>query len=421
MTADHARSETGHEAERLPPLDGIRGLAVLAVMISHFYGLQRFKDLLWTDRIYGSLADGGWIGVDLFFVLSGFLITGILYDSKGGPGYFRSFYMRRVLRIFPLYYGFLFLVFVVAPMVLASPPADLQWLQDHQWWYWLYIPNFLGAKFTDHIPGYTGHLWSLAIEEQFYICWPLVVFLCSRKTLLRLCSGVIIVSLLLRIGFRLTDVPRDWVYIVTPARLDGLACGALVTLLIRSESGRALVARWAKPVALVCGALVAGLWMYYGRISWWNNPTGTFGLSLIALAFGGLVGMAVTRPSTNWLPNALSHPVLVFFGKYSYAMYVFQNPVMFFFEETAFHPAKTFPTLAGSQLPGSFIQLAAGIGITTVLALASWHLYEKHFLKLKRLFPYGRKTHAETRRLSEAEAQALALPEPAASDPARQP
>jgi peptidoglycan/LPS O-acetylase OafA/YrhL len=421
MTPSRSRSPAGHVEERLPPLDGIRGLAVLAVMISHFHGLQKFKDLMWTDRIYGSIVDGGWIGVDLFFVLSGFLITGILYDSKGGTRYFRSFYMRRVLRIFPLYYGFLFVVFVVAPLLVA-PRSDLQWLLDHQWWYWLYIPNFLAAAFTDHIPAYTGHLWSLAIEEQFYICWPLVVFLCSRRTLIRLCVGVIVVSLLLRIGFRLEGAPRDWVYIVTPARLDGLASGALVTLLIRSADGRVLVAKWAKPVALVCGALVAGIWINYGRLSWWNNPTGTVGLSLIALTFAGLVGMAVTRRPSDWLPSALSHPALVFFGKYSYAMYVFQNPVMFFFEETGFRPAQTFSKVAGSQLPGSLIQLAAGIAVTTVLALASWHLYEKHFLKLKRLFPYDRgRLDAGKRKLMEAEAQALALPEPAAQDPAQRP
>lgn len=330
--------------------------------------------------------------------------------------------MRRVLRIFPLYYGFLFVVFVVAPLLVQPRPNDLQWLIDHQWWYWLYIPNFLGATFTNHVPPYTGHLWSLAIEEQFYICWPLVVFLCSRRTLLRVCAGVIALSLLLRIGFRLTDVPRDWVYIVTPARLDGLASGAMVTLLIRSPSGRALVARWAKPVALVCGALVAGLWIYYGKMTWWNNGTGTIGLSLIAFTFAGVVGLAVTRPAGTWLPNALSHPALVFFGKYSYAMYVFQNPVMFLFEETGFHPAATLPPLVGSHLPGSLVQLAAGIGLTTALALASWHLYEKHFLKLKRLFPYGRgRLERESQRLAEAEAQALALPEPAGRDPTPRP
>jgi peptidoglycan/LPS O-acetylase OafA/YrhL len=167
---------------------------------------------------------------------------------------------------------------------------------------------------------------------------------------------------------------------------------------------------------------VAGLWIHYGRLSWWNNPTATIGLSFIALAFAGLVGLAVTRPAGTWLPSALSHPVLVFFGKYSYAMYVFQNPVMFLFEETGFHPATTVPPLAGSQLPGSLLQLAAGIGLTTVVALASWHLYEKHFLKLKRLFPYGRgRPERESRRLAEAEAQALALPEPASSDSAPRP
>jgi len=407
------------DSERLPPLDGIRGLAVLGVMISHFYGMSRHWDLLWTDRIYVAITDAGWIGVDLFFVLSGFLITGILYDSKGGEGYFRSFYIRRVLRIFPLYYGFLLVVFVVAPLIVRPRPDDLQWLFDHQWWYWLYLPNFLSAVYPGHIPAYTGHLWSLAIEEQFYICWPLIVFLCSRRALLRVCVGVIVMSLLLRIGFRLTDVARDWVYIITPARLDGLASGAVVSVLVRSASGRDWLARWAKPIVLVSSCLVAGLGIYYGKLTWWNHGTGTIGLSLLAWAFAGIIALAVIRPAGTWLPDMLSHPVLVFFGKYSYAMYVLQNPVMFFFEETGFRPGTTFPTLGESHLPGSLVQLAAGIGVTTLLALASWHLYEKHFLKLKRLFPYGRRSARESQLLREAEAQALALPEPVPPEAAR--
>jgi peptidoglycan/LPS O-acetylase OafA/YrhL len=262
----------------------------------------------------------------------------------------------------------------------------------------------------------------LAIEEQFYICWPLIVFLCSRRALLRVCIGVIVMSLLLRIGLRLTDVARDWVYIVTPARLDGLASGALVALLVRSASGSDWLARWAKPIALASSCLVVGLATYFGKLTWWNNATGTIGLSLLAWAFAGIIALAVIRPAGTWLPDLLSHPALVFFGKYSYAMYVFQNPVMFFFEETGFLPGKTLPPLGGSHLAGSLVQLAAGIGLTTVVALASWHLYEKHFLKLKRLFPYGRgRRERESRRLAEAEAQALALPEPASSDAAPRP
>ncbi|HEX6407837.1 MAG TPA: acyltransferase, partial [Gemmatimonadales bacterium] len=131
----------------LPALDGLRGVAILLVMGYHI--LETFPGGPEVPDLVTRLASVGWIGVDLFFVLSGFLITGILYDTKGSPGFFRNFYIRRVLRIFPLYYGFLALFCLILP---ALGPNDAAIVELHRAcpWYWSYLANFYMAQ---HGPG----------------------------------------------------------------------------------------------------------------------------------------------------------------------------------------------------------------------------------------------------------------------------
>jgi peptidoglycan/LPS O-acetylase OafA/YrhL len=159
-------------SQRITNLDGIRGIAVLWVMLHHFqlYG-EGFPPTTFLDRQVERLTISGWIGVDLFFVLSGFLITGILLDSKSNTGYFRKFYMRRFLRIFPLYYGFLFAFMFVLPLI-DPEGAEFQLQFKEQIWYWTYLINWKLA--TIYVSEYIGisHFWSLAIEEQFYLVWP---------------------------------------------------------------------------------------------------------------------------------------------------------------------------------------------------------------------------------------------------------
>ena len=169
----------------LPALDGVRGLAVLGVLLLHFIGNMQPQDAL--ERALVTVTKYGSYGVELFFVLSGFLITGILYDARNKPHYFRNFYMRRLLRIFPLYYGVLALVFLVAPLIPLLQGPTLDYLVERQAWAWLYAVNIYIAKHGDWSLSYLDHFWSLAIEEHFYLFWPLVVFLLARRP--RLCSG----------------------------------------------------------------------------------------------------------------------------------------------------------------------------------------------------------------------------------------
>jgi peptidoglycan/LPS O-acetylase OafA/YrhL len=157
----------------IPALDGLRGIAILSVMLLHFTNAIAALPGSPTSAAR-SVFGWGWTGVDLFFVLSGFLITGILLDSKGHPLYFRSFYARRALRIFPLYYAALFLFFVV-PRAIPSVPATYSFAWHDQRWFWFYLGNFhpLGPDAKQFI----GQFWSLAIEEQFYLVWPLLIWL----------------------------------------------------------------------------------------------------------------------------------------------------------------------------------------------------------------------------------------------------
>src|SRR5580700_6952106 len=159
-------------ATRLPALDGIRGVAILLVL---FYHLFRYD-----NSLLGRLSHHGWLGVELFFVLSGFLITGILYDSRGEVHYFRNFYGRRVLRIFPLYYGFLAVAALLAPLLIKAQLQGIHTYIHYQVWWWLYAANIL-ESIKGWICAAFDPFWSLAIEEHFYLIWPLLIALAPKR------------------------------------------------------------------------------------------------------------------------------------------------------------------------------------------------------------------------------------------------
>src|SRR3954466_4450020 len=211
----------------LPTLDGLRGIAILAVMIHHAAEFGQGNSPATAVHQFLHL---GRHGVDLFFVLSGFLITGILLDSKGSPRYFSTFYARRTLRIFPLYYGVLLVVLVVLPLIVPQPPAAREVIAD-QGWLWLYASNILMAWRNrvlfngEHV--YLSHFWSLAVEEQFYLVWPLVVLLVGGRGLAWVCAACLPVALVVR-GLTTRGSEFSAAIFLTPCRVDSLAVGALV-------------------------------------------------------------------------------------------------------------------------------------------------------------------------------------------------
>lgn len=359
----------GHEPVRIAPLDGLRGIAVLAVIVFHACVFERTDSALGAALL--SVARAGWSGVDLFFVLSGFLITGILLDGKGASNYFRAFYARRFLRIFPLYYLSL-AVLVAAYRVSAAESA----------WYWLYLSNFrMTSAGWPQAP--LSHFWSLAVEEQYYLIWPLVVFLAPRKVLSVLCGAVVILVPAARVTAWILGAPEIGLYILAPFRLDALATGSLLALLLRA-GGAAERIRKAGGVGLVLsGVVLASLLVREGGDAMWTNPAMlTLGFTVVSLFFGSLVALAVTVPSGTAYGRVLSAKALRLAGKYSYAMYVFHWPVTTVLRERGLHPGLV-PGVAGWGL-----YLGVIVGAVTLLAIVSWRLLEGPCLSLKDRFEY---------------------------------
>lgn len=373
---------------RVPALDGLRGIAILTVLFGHFTWQEPRFDGGIGDIVFG-LADTSWCGVDLFFVLSGFLITGILFDAKGSRTYFSSFYMRRVLRIFPLYYAVLIAAVFLVPALVPSDPK-VQDLVARQGWLWGFSANLLiGWKqfwFFDTPYVSLGHFWSLAVEEHFYFLWPLAVFFLDRRRLMWLCVVLIGGALAIRLALHAQGATATPLYVLTWCRMDSLAAGAFLALAARGPGGIAVMVRPALAMFFTAGLILA--WIVYrqgGSLNSEDMLAVTWGFSLFAALFSALLILAVTAPPASLSGRFFSCGFLRFFGKYSYALYVLQAV-----PRKLYH--MLFPLDKLTALVGSY-RVALGLfsllllGTMVLMALLSWHLYEKHFLKLKRFFP----------------------------------
>ncbi len=364
---------------RIIELDGLRGVAIAMVFLFHFTG---WISLQFSPQIlkYFFLAFSfGWAGVDLFFVLSGFLITSILLETKGRPNYFLNFYARRALRILPAYYGCLIVTFLILYLAPAARQAfhDIYRLQA---WYWMYMQNWLVAAFQNPAPdlGFLGHFWSLAVEEQFYLVWPLLVYLLKPRQLFVACMFFIVASLLARICLTVIDpstAAQRFMYLSTVTRADCLSFGAVVATLVHLNVSEALlrrVIRLALPISLLCLAIVIVFDPLHSM--WGNLPMVSVGLSATGLASMGLLLHVITSPS-----SLLRRRPLRLMGKYSYGVYLYHLPVIVATDWVL----KAFGIMGAAYAVwfGSLVPL-----VTLSLALVSWHFMESRFLSLKARF-----------------------------------
>lgn len=362
-------------------LDGIRGIAILLVIVHHLaQSLQvefSYKNPVffeWTRPLFAA-ARLGWSGVDLFLVLSGFLITGILFDAKEKPRFYVNFYARRTLRIFPLYYLALTAIFLLK---FAWPTADF-YPRENQAWLWLYLTNVIMTLKGGGGFGILEHFWSLAVEEQFYLIWPFIVHRFNRETLMKIAGAAVVIALVLRIVLIATHTYEIGAYVLMPARMDALAAGAFVALAARGPGG---IERLAQPAKIVAGAAAAAclaLLVWRRSVKHDDPILATLGVSLFAFLFASILVLAVARTPVT---RVVSHGVLRWFGKYSYGMYVW-HPILFFI---LMHTESARALRGGEDFVRMVLSVALSLAATGLVVALSWTLIEKQFLKLKRLY-----------------------------------
>ena len=368
---------------RVPLLDGIRGIAILLVLWAHFVPdiAIPFRALEWLRKT----ATAGWTGVDLFFVLSGFLITGILLDTRDSPHFFRNFYGRRFLRIFPLYYAALVFALVVLPTLHSENDAQLARAAP---WLWSYCAN-IGwmLQAPPRVPWPTDGIdlrgfWSLSIEEHFYLLWPFMITRVSLRQLKLFCIAFFCFSLFARCFWIATFSADTLIVVQTPFRLDPLLAGAFLAISMRDGSSPRLIP-WAKWIAIgsafpliVFFFMMKGLWSSHWLME-------TIGVSLVALFFASVM-LLVMASRSEWPSRVLGTSVLRFFGKYSYGLYITHGFVIVglgnWVSQAFWLDTTGSAVLAALNI--AVIKLATSIAG----AMLSWHLLEKHFLSLKGYF-----------------------------------
>jgi peptidoglycan/LPS O-acetylase OafA/YrhL len=363
--------------ERVLELDGVRGLAIVAVVAMHATMFANVRPDIAALPLARALLLG-WTGVDLFFVLSGFLITGILLRQKGQPHYFRDFYARRALRIVPLYYAVLALLL----FVLDRPPTT----GSEQAAYLLYYQNIAWLWGPDQHPDLARTItWSLAVEEQFYLAWPAVVLLVPARVLPWLCGALVAAAIAVRAVLLANGV--DVVYFLTPCRLDALAAGACLAMLPRPPAwcGRAAVLAGGAGLGVVAAA--TGSASPHG-----NEVMLVWGLVAALLLASGVLTLA---RGEGLVARVCRLRVLRSFGQYSYCIYLVHILVIEWLAMRLVAVAEASPAAhewLSVRCPALVVLLgyvAASLAAAWLVGWASFHLFERHFLAWKRCFAGG--------------------------------
>ena len=359
---------------KIPALDGVRGIAILVVMLNHFM-LHEFI----PNTPFWKLLNSGWLGVDLFFVLSGFLITGILLDTKHRERYWTTFFSRRALRIFPLYYFAVLVVWLV--VVFVEHGADRLHGYASLWWFVLFAPNIALALNDDWVyhSDYLGinHLWSVAVEEQFYLAWPLIVKILPPRALALLCILLIHYSLPIR---RMVDeqfhADGSWTmasYVLPYCRMDALAAGCFMAVFFRLGWHRRIpYDQWIVRILFCWMGWRVGESLMHGGTHYRDT--------LSALFFASFLYLALNQHPKGLVRRLCENPFLMHLGVFSYGLYVFHQMFRFvwmalfgdWLVASGWHP-----------LLAQTIYILLAFGGSYVLARVSWILLEKPFLKLK--------------------------------------
>ena len=357
-------------------LDGLRGLAVLLVIVHHLnytFPLNTMLPAGPMQHLLLSTVNNGWLGVDVFFVLSGFLITGILLKSRQATNYYGAFYVRRLLRIAPLY-------LLVLLFCFASPWPDSA-LPTHaslgtQVWWWLNASN-LRTAWAPGMLAVVSLYWSLAVEEQFYLMWPWVLRRVSGRLLVGLTLGGVGLEMVVRVlppMLRLAKPFPEAMYRLTPLHCDGLLLGAAMAVALREGFVTARALPWLRGVA--AGGALATVFLLHIGLRFYTTP-------VAALAATALVGWLTLRKGEGVVSAVLACRPLRLCGRYSYCMYVTQTLVLVFAGEHLLQwwaPAVGWARLGYCY--GVVVLALFGVGA------ASWRWFEGPLNARKEHFPY---------------------------------
>jgi peptidoglycan/LPS O-acetylase OafA/YrhL len=385
VTTDHhgatpgAAALPGADAPHVAALDGLRGLAILLVLFVHFVGDELPRGA--AERAAVKMANYGIWGVDLFFVLSGFLITGILLDKRSSAHYYRDFYARRTLRIFPLYFATLFFLFVVLPRLPIHYPTGLAESADHQAWLWTYGCNFYLARAGGWALPYVSHFWSLAVEEHFYLVWPFLVHALSRRALVAASATGVALALGLRLFLARSGASDVALVVLTPCRIDAFCVGALLAVAVRDVGVAAVGKLGARSLAPFAGAVIVVSAVHAATAGSLGTVLLPVRGTLIACLCGALIVWCLVAARNTRMGRFVGSRAMRALGKYSYGLYVVHGVVAYAMQVrgvTAIIAARV-----GSHSLAIALQALLGAGASLVLAVLSYELMEKHFLQLK--------------------------------------
>jgi peptidoglycan/LPS O-acetylase OafA/YrhL len=330
----------------------------------------------------------GAFGVELFFVLSGMLITGILRDVKDQQNALRTFYVRRVLRIFPLYYGTLFFLFAILPLFITFD-AGANRVAERQGWLWAHLANFPAAGWVwdDSSLFLVGHFWSLAVEEHFYLVWPWIIMYTPNRTHVFACA----VLLLCGVGSRfansfLGEAAPEILSWTTLTKIDGLATGSLIAIALRDKKWVQLIPTGRLFRFLLLAAACGFLAFFLLPRRWQGGYTPVAKESVAAFLFGLILLACLKLREGDASHRIITSRFLTSFGKYSYGIYVIHGVLRPLFLRV--FDFVHYPVLSKTPLLALGLYYVAATSASFLLAYMSYQLFERHWLSLKRFFKY---------------------------------